>query len=770
MSLTWWFPLGKRKAQPSRRPRIPSFIPRLEVLEDRTVPAPVIVNPGGSIQTAVNAANPGDTVLINPGTYTEQVTINKNLTLQGNGAGAIIQAPNPLTPDAFGLNVLVEVNTAATVNINNLTIQGPSPSINVGILVVGGATANVTGATITQIQDPATFGNQTGFGIQVGGTGSQAVGQVGHATITDCTVTDYQKVGIIIGRNGSSGTITGTTITGVGPTPQIAQNGIQISPGTATATVSNNTISGNQFTGMTSSPDPFTSDQSTGILNFIDTSNITGNMVFGNDLGIFSANSGSSSTGTMISGNIVQGNRFEGILLAQGTATVSNNTITGNNIGVAVIATVLDQFGNPTTTNAVGTLLSNNITNNGNGGVAFPGGGIRLLVQAGATTTAQATAHFNRIVGNSVGLDNTTTALVDATNNFWGSNTGPGGPGSDTVKGLVNFNPWLVLLVTATPTTIQPGGVATVVADLTKNSSGMDTSALGHVPDGIPVSFATTSGSIVPITSTTTAGKATAQFTAGNTAGPATVSAKVDNQTSTATLTTIPAPPTPPACMIPPFAVTPNQKFVAQVYCDLFERTVDPVGLSYWNGFLSGGTSRSQVVFDIEFALPNEYQTIVVQSLYHQYLHRAADPLGLQNGIAFLNGGGTNEQLATLLIASPEFFMLAGGTNAGFLNALYLDALGRPIDPTAAANLGAFLAQGGSRAVVASGVLHSLEYQTKLVEGYYEEFLRRPADPIGLALYVNLLQQGKTDQQVIASIVGSPEYFAGVQSGSFQQT
>ena len=35
-------------------------------------------------------------------------------------------------------------------------------------------------------------------------------------------------------------------------------------------------------------------------------------------------------------------------------------------IGVAVVATVNDQFGNPVTINAQGTLTSNNITNNGN--------------------------------------------------------------------------------------------------------------------------------------------------------------------------------------------------------------------------------------------------------------------------------------------------------------------------------------------------------------------------------------------------------------------
>jgi parallel beta-helix repeat protein len=537
----------------NRYPRNRTIL-RMEALEDRTLPTTFVVNPTPgvgqftSINTAVNdpTVMNGDTIVVDPGTYTEQVMINKSLTIQGNGAGAIIQAaPTLATADSFGLHVLVEVGNAVTVTMSNLTIQGPSTNINAGILIVGGATANVTGTTVAHIhQDTSTFGVQTGFGIQVGGTGAQAVGEVGHATITNCTVTDYQKVGIIIGRSGSSGTITGCTITGVGPTPLIAQNGMQIGPGTAAgATVSNTTISGNEYTGSgnppttpPSGPDPNASTQSAGILNFIDSSSFTGNTIFGNDLGISCTNTG--STGSTISGNTFQGNRFEGILLRQGTANVSDNTITGSNIGVVVIASSGD------TTNAVGTLVSNNITNNGNVGVGFPGGGILLLSGPGATTMPLVTAHFNRIVGNSVGLNNATATTVDATNNWWGSNAGPGGAGSDAVSTHVTFNPWLVLQVTASPTVVVEGGVATVVASLTTNSAGTSTSALGHVPDGIPVSFGATLGTIVPSMGFTAAGEAAAQFTAADTPGTATVSAKVDNQTSTATVT-IAAPPPP---------------------------------------------------------------------------------------------------------------------------------------------------------------------------------------------------------------------------------
>jgi parallel beta-helix repeat protein len=54
----------------------------------------IIVHAGQSIQAAVNAANPGAVIQIEPGTYNEAVVVNKaNLQLVGTGDGVIIQNP-----------------------------------------------------------------------------------------------------------------------------------------------------------------------------------------------------------------------------------------------------------------------------------------------------------------------------------------------------------------------------------------------------------------------------------------------------------------------------------------------------------------------------------------------------------------------------------------------------------------------------------------------------------------------------------------------------
>ncbi|MBC7238303.1 MAG: hypothetical protein H5T69_20885, partial [Chloroflexi bacterium] len=52
-------------------------------------PCTVTLDPGDDIQAAINAANPGDVICLNPGLYTPSATIviNKPLTLQGPRAG-----------------------------------------------------------------------------------------------------------------------------------------------------------------------------------------------------------------------------------------------------------------------------------------------------------------------------------------------------------------------------------------------------------------------------------------------------------------------------------------------------------------------------------------------------------------------------------------------------------------------------------------------------------------------------------------------------------
>jgi len=73
-----------------------------------------------TIQQAINAANPGDLILVAPGTYPEYVCVNKSVTLLGTNRESIITGA--ATPPR-----VVDVK-ASNVKISGFTIQGPTLS------------------------------------------------------------------------------------------------------------------------------------------------------------------------------------------------------------------------------------------------------------------------------------------------------------------------------------------------------------------------------------------------------------------------------------------------------------------------------------------------------------------------------------------------------------------------------------------------------------------------------------------------------------------
>jgi hypothetical protein len=206
-----------------------------------------------TIQAAVTASAAGDVIVVCPGTYPEQVAVDKNLTLTGSG-NAIIQAPGTLTADANGRKDVVQVNNAATVTMYGFTVAGPGPggcnSIDAGIAVVEDANLDLSNTAVREIRDNPFGGCQNGEGIRVG---RDSVPTAGQATIDHVIVTGYQKNGITVDSSGSTAKVTNTTVTGRGPNAVIAQNGIQVSRGAA-ATISTSTIRDHNYT-----PKSFTS-------------------------------------------------------------------------------------------------------------------------------------------------------------------------------------------------------------------------------------------------------------------------------------------------------------------------------------------------------------------------------------------------------------------------------------------------------------------------------------------------------------------------------
>jgi len=317
----------KRPGQ-RKRPRSQSKL-CLEVLENRLVPSTLHVgsSPGEftTIQAAVNAAHSNDTILVDPGTYTEQVIINNkghardNLKLEGSGQNStFINAP-PLS-NMTGFHAIVEVENAQNVAIQNFTIEGPSSAANsaqfYGIRVDNGS-AIIVNNHITKIEDTPFDGAQEGIAIRVG---SATDGTTGGAVIARNLIDNYQKDGIEVDNTGSSAEIDHNTVIGEGPTAVIAQNGIQISRG-ATAVVNHNFISSNEYTPQTV--------LATGILLYqAGAVSVDHNTVSNNDIGIYDLG---SHDNVVIDHNRITGSTVNGITLVSTSGARIDQNTTDNN-------------------------------------------------------------------------------------------------------------------------------------------------------------------------------------------------------------------------------------------------------------------------------------------------------------------------------------------------------------------------------------------------------------------------------------------------------
>jgi hypothetical protein len=236
-----------------------------------------------TIQMAVDAAQPGDKIKVCPGLYVEQVTIpdTKNgLTLFSEGAfQAVIQAP----PVMLDPKAIVRVNGAKNVTIRHFTIRGPGgdtcDSLRYGVRVDHEGSALITDNHITDIHDTPFSGCQNGIGVDIGRARPDLADvTTGTGTVVHNLIDNYQKGGVLVSNGGSSAEVAYNEVVGVGATPVIAQNGIQVSAG-AYGDVHHNKVSQNNYATA--------GTESTGILLYLNpVARAHHNEVFLNDSGV----------------------------------------------------------------------------------------------------------------------------------------------------------------------------------------------------------------------------------------------------------------------------------------------------------------------------------------------------------------------------------------------------------------------------------------------------------------------------------------------------
>jgi len=239
------------------------------------------------IGDAVNAASPGDTIIVRDGTYTENVDVNKQLTIKSENGSAycIVQAANPEDP----YDPVFEV-TAHSVNIEGLTVQGTAdyydpPGPPVGIYLKNMGNCNISGNNISNNRYGVSLSDSDGNNIAGNNICSNYWG------------------GIALGRYSHWNNIAGNNILN-------NYDGICIGYYSNNNEISGNNISNNNGYGLHLGSD-----------SNISGNNISNNNGYGIYLGYRSENNG-------ISGNSISNNNDGGIYLYGS----ENNEISGNNI------------------------------------------------------------------------------------------------------------------------------------------------------------------------------------------------------------------------------------------------------------------------------------------------------------------------------------------------------------------------------------------------------------------------------------------------------
>lgn len=297
-----------------------------------------------TISAAVTAVPSGSTIFVCPGTYPEQVNIgNKQISLTGvqtstgtptitPPAGGLVQNGTSLsTGNPIAAQILVGPGAPGNSNISNLAVDGTGNNlVGCGVpTMIGIVYQNSSGtvsrvSTRNQLQDPSSQGCQNGLGIYVqsGNAGTSTV------TVTNSSVHSYQKNGITGNEAGTTITITGNTVIGLGPTSGAAENSIQIGFG-ATGKITNNTAMDDIW-----APDNISDpgDAAAGILvygaaNVSTTGNTVGNTQFGIAYVTDTLDNLPADFGTISSNKVSATHIFDAIDVCSNKNTVKSNTI-----------------------------------------------------------------------------------------------------------------------------------------------------------------------------------------------------------------------------------------------------------------------------------------------------------------------------------------------------------------------------------------------------------------------------------------------------------
>ena len=206
-----------------------------------------------------------------------------------------------------------------------------------------------------------------------------------------------------------------------------------------------------------------------------------------------------------------------------------------------------------------------------------------------------------------------------------------------------------------------------------------------------------------------------------------------------------------------------SEAYVNGVYRDALGRSADATALDWFTQQLDQGQSPGTVPTRV--VQSNEYATNLVQSAYQHYLGRNADANDATYWASRLGADVRDEQFVAAIVASDEFYVAAGGTDAAWIAAAYQATLGRAALPADVQRAAAALALGIPRDVVALAITSSVEYERQIVNADYEQYTHAAPDSKDWTNWATQLATGQSTAESLASQLMSGNTYYDLQTG-----
>jgi PKD repeat protein len=382
---------------------------------------PIGPNAQPTISDAINNASAGDTILVHAGTYNETLDINKSLTIIGDDAATTIINGTGLPPQATGL---VTITAAGDVLFKGFTVENALSS------------------------SKGNSGMNNRFEIYASGAASGATYTISYCNLYGTNNASEQEDYGFYNYNDSANVVfTHNMIT------QTGANAILVEVSTGATEISYNTLdagcygSDSIFFMAYGNPPLIVSTLQNVSYNTFDMGT-GGPFDYSHRATGVSFNAPGAAYGVGDGGftnMVISSNTFNNLQANRRAIGFWNNNNSANNLvspqitgNVINCLNATDSYGIDFYGYTTGATVSENTINGTDVGIFLRNG------DAPGTTI-----HFNNIAGNVEGVNWTLgSASVDATNNWWGSISGPNATSNpsgtgDPVSDKVSFIPWL---------------------------------------------------------------------------------------------------------------------------------------------------------------------------------------------------------------------------------------------------------------------------------------------------------------------------------------